>query len=722
MPLVPRLTLGQVLVLGAAGIAVLLAALLFAFLESSRRSILQTSHTLRAAAARRVEEQVRRELGEAERALENVEREIRSGSVDVDDLLRAESALFNEIIDNPRLAEATFTRAARLGYDEAGAIVLAAEGRWQLSVHRASADPDSSVLTRRVSGKGERFGIGVRARPPGGGFLGAPFRSGGAAPDPTEHPTFRAAAGKSNAGRAIWTDLAYSQFDAELPEEKRRVIVSVQKAIEDGAGRFAGVLRVGILAQTVDDVARLKVNQNDPDDPHRIFLCDDQGRLITRLGPGDRLREFEDDLRVQPTQVPPSVAKALESTMRGEMSPGDPERSGELEVAGTRYLVTFGALADTQDWLVGIVVPEDYYTHDLSQLRRRSLAAGLLVLALVVAAGAGGLRALRRGLGRISETATRMRNFDFAPAQSSAPFRDVQEVAESLEQAKTALRALGKYAPVDLVRQLYQANREPILGGELLEVSIMFTDIAGFTALAERLSPDTLAQALGRYFEAMTAPIRAAGGTIDKFIGDAVMAIWNAPTPREGHARLACRAALGCLEATRALYASADWAGLPPLRTRFGLHRDRVMVGHFGSPERLSYTALGDGVNLAARLESLCKQYGVAVLASEAVEEEARAEFQFRLVDRVAVKGKTIGVRVYELLGERGASSARPEVVEVYERAFAAYLQWDFQGAIALLTLQAGDPPSAVLLERCRKLAESPPPPGWDGIYTATAK
>jgi len=722
VPLVPRLTLGQVLVLGAAGIAVLLAALLFAFLESSRRSILQTSHTLRAAAARRVEEQVRRELGEAERALENVEREIRSGSVDVDDLLRAEAALFNEIIDNPRLAEATFTRAARLGYDKAGAIVLAAEGRWQLSVHRASADPDSSVLTRRVSGKGGRFGIDGRARPPGGGFLGAPFRGGGAAPDPTEHPTFRAAAGKSNAGRAIWTDLAYSQFDAELPEEKRRVIVSVQKAIEDGAGRFAGVLRVGILAQTVDDVARLKVNQNDPDDPHRIFLCDDQGRLITRLGPGDRLREFDDDLRVQPAQVPPSVAEALESTLRGEMSPGDSERSGELEVAGTRYLVTFGALAGTQDWLVGIVVPEDYYTHDLSQLRRRSLAAGLLVLALVVAAGAGGLRALRRGLGRISETATRMRNFDFAPAQSSAPFRDVQEVAESLEQAKTALRALGKYAPVDLVRQLYQANREPILGGELLEVSIMFTDIAGFTALAERLSPDTLAQALGRYFEAMTAPIRAAGGTIDKFIGDAVMAIWNAPTPREGHARLACRAALGCLEATRALYASADWAGLPPLRTRFGLHRDRVMVGHFGSPERLSYTALGDGVNLAARLESLCKQYGVAVLASEAVEEEARAEFQFRLVDRVAVKGKTIGVRVYELLGARGASSARPEVVEVYERAFAAYLQWDFQGAIALLTLQAGDPPSAVLLERCHKLAESPPPPGWDGIYTSTAK
>src|SRR5258708_35025083 len=145
----------------------------------------------------------------------------------------------------------------------------------------------------------------------------------------------------------------------------------------------------------------------------------------------------------------------------------------------------------------------------------------------------------------------------------------------------------------------------------------------------------------------MTAVVRWAGGSVDKFIGDAVMAIWNAPTPRPGHARLACRAALGCIEATRALFASVAWAGLPVLRTRFGLHRDRVMVGHFGSPERLSYTALGDGANLAARLESLCKQYGVAVLASEAVEEEARAEVQFRLLDRGAVKGKTIGGRRY---------------------------------------------------------------------------
>src|SRR5207244_2984795 len=128
---------------------------------------------------------------------------------------------------------------------------------------------------------------------------------------------------------------------------------------------------------------------------------------------------------------------------------------------------------------------------------------------------------------------------------------------------------------------------------------------------------------------------------VDKFVGDAVMALWNAPSERPDHAAMACEAVLRCKEVTQTLYASSAWSGLPPLRTRFGLHLDRVLVGHFGAPERLSYTAMGDGVNLAARLESLCKQYGVTVLVSDAVVERVRGKFVFRLVDRVAVKGKT---------------------------------------------------------------------------------
>jgi len=126
---------------------------------------------------------------------------------------------------------------------------------------------------------------------------------------------------------------------------------------------------------------------------------------------------------------------------------------------------------------------------------------------------------------------------------------------------------------------------------------MMFTDIRNFTTFSEELSPNVLAEALGKYLEVMVDVIHHEnGGTIDKFIGDAIMAIWNAPSPMQNHAQAACRAALGCLKASNALSESSSWKGLPLFHTRFGLHKDRVMVGHFGAPNRMNFTAIGDGV------------------------------------------------------------------------------------------------------------------------------
>jgi adenylate cyclase len=147
------------------------------------------------------------------------------------------------------------------------------------------------------------------------------------------------------------------------------------------------------------------------------------------------------------------------------------------------------------------------------------------------------------------------------------------------------------------------------------------------------------------------------------------------------------------------------------------------MVGHFGAPTRLSYTALGDGVNLAARLEPLCKQYGVVVLVSEAVARAASDELAFRRVDRVAVKGKTEGIDVYELLGKKGEDAPHLERARRYEEAFEAYLARDFVRAVEVLTPQAEeDGPSAVLLARCRVMRDAPPPVGWGGILVASSK
>jgi len=320
-------------------------------------------------------------------------------------------------------------------------------------------------------------------------------------------------------------------------------------------------------------------------------------------------------------------------------------------------------------------------------------------------------------------TSDAMTRFDFAPRAFRSPFRDTFAVMEGLEQAKTALRAMGRYVPVELVRELYRERRDPELGGELRDVTLLFTDIEGFTSLSERVPPDQLARLLGVYFEALTAAIQASGGTVDKYIGDAVMALWNAPSLATDHPSRACAAALACLEASLALERESRREGQPAFRTRLGLHRAEVMVGHFGAPDRFAYTALGDGVNVAARLEGLNKLYGTSILASETVRDAAGEDFTFRLVDRVAVKGRRGGVGVYELLGRTGSvDEDRRRAARVYEQAFEAYLERRFAEAVTRLGSHPSDPPSRVLAARSRSFLDAPPPEDWDGTHVAREK
>ncbi|HEX4417730.1 MAG TPA: adenylate/guanylate cyclase domain-containing protein [Kofleriaceae bacterium] len=736
-----RLTLGQVFYLSILALAVVLGALGYVLFAESRRAIIDSAASLRTSASLRVQARIEGHLAEAEAAVAELERRLAAGDCAPGDPVAVESCLYAGAAANANLSEVTFTAARRVGFTAQGAPVLAPEGRWQVSVFRETAARDTRICTRRTEpGAAGGFAATTRCRAPERVLLDAPAAPTPAeirspvpatADDPTQHPTFQTPASRAVAAGLVWTDLSYAELDLARPADQRRVVVTVMKALEtpgaSGAsggpgGELVGVARVGLLATHLDqEIAGIRVNP-EPDDPFRIFVCDDDGRFVTRLAPDDPLTVSGDDLRVAPRAVPPAIAAAVhhDALVRAADAPGG--AGGTLELDGARYAVAFQRLAHTQGWYVGIVGPEDYYLSALRGTVHRLVALSGAVIALILGAGLLTLRMLRRGLGQITHQADRIHAFDFAPASPDARFRDVAAVLESVEQAKTAMRAMRKYVPIDLVKQLFEANREPTLGGRLEDVSLMFTDVLGFTSIAETVEPERMARLLGRYFEAMTAAVHDADGTIDKYIGDAVMAIWNAPRPCTDHAILACRAVLGCLERTRALFASDAWEGLAPLHTRYGLHRDRVVVGHFGAPDRLSFTAIGDGVNLAARLEALNKFYGTTVLVSGAIERDARGVFAFRRVDRVAVKGKTIPVELYELIGVAGADPAREAIARDYERAFEAYLAREFDAALAVLAALGADGPSQVLAERCRALRASPPPPEWDGRFIATTK
>jgi adenylate cyclase len=716
MPRTWRLTLTATFFGLTAGTLVSVGVLLSAFLAASSRSILDSADELRRAAARGIEDAVASELGVARDAAQSFGQQARLGLIGVDDPLSVERALFAGLLERTTLSEVAFTRAS-LSYDDHDHLVVAPEGRWEVGVSRTAAP--TRIVTRRTERWSGAWRAMVRERGAADPFAAGTMRDGGPAVDPTSRFTFDEAAAKALGGRPLWSDLHWDELDSE---PARRVVMTVQQSVFDAQGILVGVVRVGLLTDQIDRATHVRVDPMDPTDPHRVFLCDPQGRLLARLGARDRLEVSGDDLRFVAEDPPPQVTAALRLPVLSSVAAGE-EATTDLDVDSQRYLATFRRLAETQDWIVGIVVPEEHYTARLLAVRNRFLFLYLVVAGLTLGGGMLAARAVRRGLRRVGDATARMRAFDFERGPTDAPFRDVEVVLDSLERAKTAMRALGKYAPLDLVKELAHSNVEPTLGGRPADITVMFSDIRGFTSLAEHTAPDELAELLGAYLEAMSGAVRSTGGTIDKFIGDAVMALWNAPSAVIQHPRQACLGVLECKRATRALYASARWLGRTPLVTRFGVHTDRVLVGHFGAPERMSYTALGDGVNLASRLEALGKQYGVTALVSEAVAAAAGSDLHFRRIDKVAVKGKSTAVMVYELIDPEEPNPAPAATVAAYEAALADYFARRFEAAAVGLTPLSGiDAPSRLLLERCRRLTAEPPPDSWEGVYAPTSK
>jgi adenylate cyclase len=715
MTLRRRLTLNQVFLLTLLGLMLFLGLLFFVFYYGTSQSILESSNRLRHEVGLRLENEVVSFHTQARAVAHQVETDMQEGLIHIYDERSLESALYEQVRDHPDIAEVSFTHSDA---DESrGEIRIKPTNHWQVSVFRA-ADLNQ-INRRRVWREGENVivrladatGVHIQSYSP----RQVPDSDQTHPFDPTTHPTFT---GPLEFVRPIWTDLHIS----ELSAERIRIEVTVMQVVRGGANGFLGVVRVGLLESQLDKIVAGVANESQSSIHHTCFICDSQGRLITKVADGDYVPTDAEDLRIKSPNEPPEIAAALRtltepgSAIAADLAASD-EGGGEITAGGRRYLVTFLHLPrDTQDWVLGVLAPEDEYLGGLIRTRDLLLKMAGVVILVILIGGALTLRAVQRGLSRLSNVASRMRKLDFAPSDTIAPFRDVQRVMDSLEQAKTALRSMRKYVPMDLVSQLYEMNREPVLGGELRELSILFTDIAGFTSLSESLDPDRLASALGQYLEVMTNAIHEHAGTIDKYIGDSVMALWNAPRLCESHPIKACAAALACTTATRKLFASPTWQGLPPWRTRCGLHVDRVNVGHFGSPDRLNYTALGDGVNLASRLEGLNKIYGTSIIVSETIQKEATAAFCLRLLDRVAVFGKRKAVKIYEL------RESPNDAAMAYETALAAYWAREFSDAIRILEKQLDDPPSSFLAERCRSLLADPPAAEWDGVYAPMMK
>ncbi|WP_337996526.1 GAF domain-containing protein [Oleispirillum naphthae] len=298
---------------------------------------------------------------------------------------------------------------------------------------------------------------------------------------------------------------------------------------------------------------------------------------------------------------------------------------------------------------------------------------------------------------------------------------------EDISSEKRMKSTMSRYMDAALADRLLEAG-EDILGGQAKPATVLFSDIRSFTTLSEELGAQGIVQLLNAYFTRMVDCIQAEGGMLDKFIGDAIMAVFGTPLGHDDDEDRAVRAAIAMLRELADFNLHRTAAGSRPLAIGIGLNTDTVVSGNIGSPKRMDYTVIGDGVNLASRLESASKQYGAQALLSEFTVEKLKSTYRMRDIDKVVVKGKTEAVGVYELL-EFHTPESFPNMAEVlghFREGIGLYRGRDFAAAQTAFTralaARPEDKPSQLYIDRCAHFLAEPPPENWSGEWVLSSK
>lgn len=483
----------------------------------------------------------------------------------------------------------------------------------------------------------------------------------------------------------------------------------------DVDGKRAGVLSVMIeYARLSRFLSQLAVGKSGA-----AFLLDRDGSVIATPDP--------DANEVTPQRTDQPLLPIARNAMKEAYATGATEDRSIQRVRRTSndeaYDVTLTPLA-FPGWHLATVIPEKEFLGPVQATIRNLMIAltGLVIVAAFLSAWLA-RRLISDPLVKVVGEIKHVERFDLDQVtRHRSRIAELENLSAAIADMSGGLSAFRKFIPADLVRTLVSSGVDVRPGGAIRPLTVMFADIAGFTGLSERLG-DKIIPLLSRYLDVMSAEIAAHDGTIDKFIGDAVMAFWGAPAANPDHALSACRAMLACQRALQNAGICDDLG--QPLRIRIGLNSGEMLVGNIGSDVRLNYTVIGDAVNVASRLESVNKQYGTQIIIGEETRRLAGARIVVRELDRLTVYGRSGGMRIYELLG-LADDGAIYEWISPYEDALRSYRAKDFAHAAAqfnaVLDQRPGDTPSLLMIERCQTFIASPPDAAWDGGTVAETK
>jgi adenylate cyclase len=375
------------------------------------------------------------------------------------------------------------------------------------------------------------------------------------------------------------------------------------------------------------------------------------------------------------------------------------------------------------DWYVCFYVPTNVLFKNANSYFY--LAFGILIIVIIISVIFSFLIAslASKPLESLVLLAQKMGKLDFThKVPNDSKIIEIKNLAHSMNLMQIGLRAFIQYLPKDMLQSLFDAGASASPGGKEKDVSIMFADIANFTHYSEKLSPNDLVLQLNEFFGCFSSVIIKNEGTVDKYIGDAVMAYWNAPRNCDDYAFKACSAVIQCLH--NLSFLQKEWARLnkPIFKVRVGINTGNVVIGNVGTNEHLSYTVMGDNVNLASRLEGLNKVYDTTIMISDVTLKACGDRLVTRPIDLVGVKGKDTKILVHELLGLTNETSSKTvNFCSDFKTAFNAYVKKDWSVGLSLFQKLASENPddrlSQIYMDRCREYQQNPPDGSWDGGY-----
>jgi len=409
------------------------------------------------------------------------------------------------------------------------------------------------------------------------------------------------------------------------------------------------------------------------------------------------------------------------------------DKGSDNIVVATRFPEAFKL-----NWKIFSFTPVADLTNKLVGIQTNLFYISIFILLIVIAFIYFQTQSLSEPIVELTQEASKIKRLELDEGiHLKSNIIELQELGTSMKELKANFAMFAKYIPKGLVKKLVDSGQKVSLGGSLNNITLMFSDVESFSTLSEKMLPEQLMLHLSDYFEELTKVIMENNGSIDKFIGDAIMAFWGAPEIDHNQSYNSCRAALLCQQKLRMINKYWQSMNKPMLKTRIGIHKGSAIVGNVGSSERMNYTAIGDSVNLASRLEGINKMYGTSIIISQTVKETLPPGFITRPVDIVAVKGKNQGIKAYELVGLKGdprLQSIPEEHQKFYEdftHAFDLYISRRWQEAKELLeTLKAdnenvyhiSDKLTDIYIDRCNAFLETPAPDDWDGIIRLQEK